>query len=137
LIELKTALFARFVLHEQPLRVSGEFEKLHAFVQVGAIGRLQPFDLAQAAILFLAPLVRHALEERRIDQPLELIDIHGVNALIKPLVFGLMAPDRLLVLAALVCVARVQRFAHPFEHFVVSIRCSRLSGASLNRPIGQ
>ena len=38
---------------------------------------------------------------------------------LKPLVFGLMALDRFLVLAALVGVAGVQRIAHPFQHLVV------------------
>ncbi|MGQ0444915.1 MAG: hypothetical protein ACT4O2_07280 [Beijerinckiaceae bacterium] len=52
--------------------------------------------------MLLAPLVRHFLEEGRIDEPVELIDIHGVNALIEALVFGLMPLDRFLVLATLV-----------------------------------
>ena len=38
---------------------------------------------------------------------------------LEPLVFGLMPLDRLLVLAALVGVAGVQRIAHPFQHLVV------------------
>jgi hypothetical protein len=63
----------------------------------------------------LAPLVRHPLKERRIDEPVEFIDVHGVNALIEPLVFGLMALDRFRALAPLVGVAGVQRLAHPFR----------------------
>jgi hypothetical protein len=47
---------------------------------------------------------------------IKLIDVHGMNALIEPLVFGLMALDRLLVLAPFVRMAGVQRLAHPFEH---------------------
>ena len=41
---------------------------------------------------------------------------------LQPLVFGLMALDRLLVLAALVGVAGVQRVAHPFQHLVVELQ---------------
>ncbi len=36
--------------------------------------------------------------------------------------FGLMALDRLLVFAALVGVAGVQRVAHPFQHLVVEAK---------------
>ena len=39
-----------------------------------------------------------------------------MNAFIEPLAFGLMAPDRLLVLAALVGMAGVERVTHPFQH---------------------
>jgi hypothetical protein len=49
------------LLCEQPSRVPGEFEKLHALVHVGATGRLQRFDFPEAAVLLLAPLVRHAV----------------------------------------------------------------------------
>jgi hypothetical protein len=38
---------------------------------------------------------------------------------LKPLVFGLVAPDRFLVLASFVGMARVERVAHPFENLVV------------------
>ena len=36
------------------------------------VGLLVPFDLSQAAILSLAPLVRHFLEESRVDRPSSL-----------------------------------------------------------------
>jgi hypothetical protein len=87
---------------------------------------LVPFDLPLAAILLLAPLVRHSIVEGRIHQTVELVDIHGVDAILKPLVFGLMALDRFLVLAALVGVAGVQRVAHPFQHLVVEAKPPRL-----------
>ena len=102
--------------------VARQFEKLNALVHVGFVGVLVPLDLALAAILLLAPLVRHFLEEGRVDEPVELVDIHGVDAILKPLVFGLMPLDRLLVLAALVGVAGVQRIAHPFQHLVVELQ---------------
>ena len=97
------------MLLEPLLGVPRQFEKLHALVHVGLVGVLVPFNLAQAAVLLVAPLVRHALEERRIDQPVELINIHGVNAVIEPLVLSLMALDRLFALAPFVGVAGVKR----------------------------
>ena len=75
---------------------------------VGLLGGLLPCDLAQAAVLLLAPLVRHCFEERGIDEAIKLIDVHSVHAILKPLIFGLMAPDRSFVLATLVGVAGVQ-----------------------------
>jgi hypothetical protein len=46
--------------------------KLDALVQIRLIGRSQALDLAQTAVLLLAPLVRHFLEEGRIDEAVEL-----------------------------------------------------------------
>jgi hypothetical protein len=65
-------------------------------------------DLALAPALLVAPLVRHSFVEGRVHQPVELIDIHRVDAVLMPLELGLMAPDRFLVLAAFVGVAGVQ-----------------------------
>jgi hypothetical protein len=70
------------------LGVPRQFQKLNALVQVGFIGVLVPVDLALAAVLLLAPLVRHFIEEGRIYEAVELVDINGVNAILKPLVFG-------------------------------------------------
>jgi predicted SnoaL-like aldol condensation-catalyzing enzyme len=47
-------------------------------------------NLALAAILLLAPLVRHFVEEGCVDEAVKLADIHGVNAILKPLVLGLV-----------------------------------------------
>ena len=75
--------------------------------------------------LLLPPLVLHPLEERRVDEPVELVDIHGVNALVEPILFGLVAPDRLLVFATLVGVTGVQRIAHPFKHLIFEAKVAR------------
>jgi hypothetical protein len=83
---------------------------------------LQALNFAQAAVLLLPPLVRYALEELRIDEAIELVDVHRVNAFIEPFVFALVTPDRLLMLAAFVGVAGVQRVAHPFHHLVVEAK---------------
>jgi hypothetical protein len=56
------------------------------------------------------------IEESRIDEPVELVDIHDVDAILKPFVLGLMPLDCVLVLAPFVGEAGVQRIAHPFQH---------------------
>jgi hypothetical protein len=78
--------------------------------------------ILNAAVLLVAPLVRHSLEKGRINEAIELIDVHGVDAILKTLVFGLVAPDRLLVLATLVGMAGVQRVTHPFENLVIEFQ---------------
>jgi hypothetical protein len=50
-----------------------KIQKRDAFVQIGFVGVLVAFDL---------------------HQPVELIDIRGVNAIAQPIVFRLMALDR-------------------------------------------
>ena len=44
------------------------------------IGVLVPVDLALAAVVLLAPLVRHFIEEGRIYEAVELVDINGAGA---------------------------------------------------------
>ena len=83
------------------------------------------------AVKFVSPLVRHLVEERSVHQPVELIDIHGIDAIFKPFVFGLMALDRLLVLASLVCMAGVQRVAHPFQYLIVEMQPTQEFGELL------
>ena len=102
--------------------VPRQFENLHALVHVGLLGRLVPFDLALAAVLLLAPFGRHLVEEVAVDAPVELVDVHGVDAVAEPVVFGPEPLDRLLVLAPLVGVAGVQRLAHPVQHLVVEAK---------------
>jgi hypothetical protein len=80
-----------------------------------------PIDLALAAILLLAPLVRHFVEEGCVDEAVKLVDIHGVNAILKPFVRGLVPLNGFIVLAPLVGMAGVQRIAHPLQHLVVEL----------------
>jgi len=94
------------------LSIAGEVEQRDALVLVGLVGALVSRDFALAAVLFLAPPVRHSLEEGGLDQSIELVDIHCVNAILQRLELGLVAPDRFLVLAAFVGVAGVQRIAY-------------------------
>jgi hypothetical protein len=84
------------------------------------------------SILLLALLVRHFLKEGQINQPVELVDIHGVNTILKPVVFDLMALDRFLVLAALVGVAGVKGIAHPIQHLVVELQLPEQFGELLS-----
>jgi hypothetical protein len=57
------------------LGVPGEFEKLHALIHVRLVGALVPFDLAEAAILLLAPLGRHFLEEGHEPEMFVVVDV--------------------------------------------------------------
>ena len=50
-----------------------------------AAGRLKWLDLAQGAVLLLTALVRRSFQEDRIDEPVTLLDVFGVNALISRL----------------------------------------------------
>jgi len=81
----QAAFFARFLLRKQPLGVPGKVEKRDTLVLVGFVGVLVPFNLAQAAVLLLVPLVRHFLEEGRINEAVKLVNIHSIDAVLKPL----------------------------------------------------
>ncbi|WP_309774556.1 hypothetical protein [Nitrobacter vulgaris] len=99
--------------------VPRQFQQSDSFGKIRFVCAPVPFDLALAAFLLFAPLVRHFFEEGRIHQSVELIDIHGVNAIVQPLRFRFKPPDRFLVLAAFVGVAGVERIAHPFQNLVI------------------
>jgi hypothetical protein len=78
------AFFARLLPFERLLGVPSEFEKRDTHVQVGLLGGLVPRDLAQAAVLLLAPLGGHLVEERAVHATVELIEIHGVDTIADP-----------------------------------------------------
>ena len=115
----QATFFTWFLLFEQPPRIPREFEKPHAFLKVRLIGGLVPFDFAQATILLGTPLSRHPIEKGAIHLPIELIDIHGVRAGLKPVVFGPQPPDCRFMLALLVGMARAERVANPGQDLVV------------------
>jgi hypothetical protein len=102
--------------------VSTEVQKRNAFFLAGFAGVLVPIDLSFTAVLFAAPLVRHCFNEGGVHQSVEPIDIHGVDPVLKALVFSLMELDRFLVLAAFVSKAGVKRTAHPFRHLMVKAK---------------
>jgi hypothetical protein len=74
-----------------------------------------PLNLAQAAVLLLAPLSRHLVEERAVYTPIELVEIHGVDTVAEPLVLAPEPLDRFLVIAPLVGVARMERLPVPIR----------------------
>ncbi|MEZ5598707.1 MAG: hypothetical protein R3E84_20440 [Pseudomonadales bacterium] len=76
-------------------------------------------DQRQALPLLLAPLRGLAVEEVGVDATVELVDVHGVDAVLQPVVLGLNAPYSILVMLLLVTVADTQGLGHPGEHLVV------------------
>ena len=101
--------FARFLLREQPLCVSRQFENLDALVHVGLVGLLVTVDLVQQAPLLLAPLTSEPIVEIPADLTVELIDIHGVYSIIEPLVFSLQPGDAVRMHATLVGMAGLKK----------------------------
>ena len=49
-------------------------------------------DGTEAALLLLAPMLRHCVEERSIHATIELVHVHGINPFPKTLVFRLQSP---------------------------------------------
>jgi hypothetical protein len=84
----QTPLFSRFLVFEQSLRIPRQFENPHPFFEIGLVGSLVLFDRALAAILLPTPFARHPLEKEAVDLPIELVQVHGVDAVLKPVVFG-------------------------------------------------
>ena len=82
-----------------------QLDELHAFFHVGFLCVLAPVDLALTAGMLFTPLVRYFFEERRINEAVELVDVHRVDPILKPLVSGLMAFNCLFLLPAPVGVA--------------------------------
>ena len=94
---------------EQVLGVLGKFEKLDALVHVRLLGILVPFDVVQAAILFLAPFSGHLVEKDRVHPSVELINIHRLDPLTETLVLRLKPFDRFLMFVPLVGMAGIER----------------------------
>ena len=88
-------------------------------------------DFPQASVLLLTPLGRHPVEERSVNTAVELVEIHCVDAVADPFVFGLKPLDCLLMLVPFVNMACVQRFPYPFEHFVVELELAQQIGKLL------
>ncbi|MBV9748509.1 MAG: hypothetical protein JO157_06830, partial [Acetobacteraceae bacterium] len=119
------ALLARFLSGEQPLRVSRQFEKLHALVHVGLLGGFVAVDLPLEPKLLRAPLPGEAVVEVTADLAVELIDVHGIDAIAQALVFGLKPADRRLVLPALVGVTGLKSLPYPGQHLVIEVQTAK------------
>src|SRR5215469_8708406 len=80
-----------------------------------------PRDLAQAAVLFRAPLGGHFVEECAVYAPIQLVQIHRVDTVTEPLVLGMEPPNCLLVLAPFVGMTRGECMADPVERLVIEM----------------
>lgn len=76
--------FGRGLLAKQPAWLLREFEQADALVEVGLVGVLVFADQRQALALFFAPLRGLAVKEVGVDAAVELVDVHGVDAVLQP-----------------------------------------------------
>ncbi|MGA7385005.1 MAG: hypothetical protein WBW81_10085 [Methylocella sp.] len=111
--------------------VPRQFENLHAFVHVGLVGILVTVDLALAAMLLLAPLSRHLVEESGVHAAVELVHVHCIEAFLEAVPFGAQPSDGFLLLPALVDVAGVERLTHPGQHLVIELESAKQHGELL------
>jgi hypothetical protein len=68
-------------------------------IDVGPVHRPPSVDLAIAAVLFLAPHIRHFFVESRFKDLVKLIDVHRTDSIVQALVLSLESIDSLLMLA--------------------------------------
>ncbi|HVC78265.1 MAG TPA: hypothetical protein VND96_17280 [Candidatus Micrarchaeaceae archaeon] len=85
--------------------ITGKFQQLDAVFDVALVGVLVDLNVAQDSVLFASPLGCLAVEERGVDPPVELIQIHGVQACLNLVVVSLQAGDGLVALVLLVRMA--------------------------------
>ena len=85
-----------------------------------------PFDVAWAAVLLAAPLVRH-LRKGPVTQSVEFVGVHRVDATIEAAELRFQSPDCLIMLAALLGMAWMKSVSHPFR--TSSSKWSRLRTA--------
>ncbi|MGI8740663.1 MAG: hypothetical protein ACR2KU_13985 [Gammaproteobacteria bacterium] len=65
-------------------------------------------DTIQAFLLLAAPLGGLAVKEVSVDPPIELVDVHRIDALLHSLILGLNSADRIVMVLPLVVVADPQ-----------------------------
>ena len=78
----------RFLLRVQEMGAAGEFENPDTFVEINSVSRLVVFDRLSDAVLFQAPFCCFTVEEISVDTFIELVDVHGVDAILEPREFG-------------------------------------------------
>jgi hypothetical protein len=96
----------------------GQFEESDTLIKVALVRCLMQGDFLHQFLLLDAPLFGHLDVERVVDAAIELVDVHGMNAVLEPITFSLQAGDRVVVFLALVRVALAQAGADPLQHLV-------------------
>lgn len=99
--------------------IAGQLEQLDTVFDVALVGVLVDLDVAQDSLLLAPPVPRLAVEEGSVDPSIELVQIHGVQACLNPVVVRLQAPDGLLALALLIGLTLAQSTRHPFDDIAV------------------
>ena len=85
--------------------ITGQLEQLDAVFDVALVGVLVSLDVAQDSVLLASPVGGLAVEERGVDPPIQLVQIHGVQACLNLVVVSLQAGDGLVALVLLVRMA--------------------------------
>src|SRR6516162_4628784 len=86
---------------------------------VGLFGVLVALDVAQTSLLLFTPLRGHSVVKVSADLPVELVDVHGVDPALEPIIFGPKPSNRLLMRSLFVRMTSEQRLVHPSQYFVV------------------
>ncbi|KQY28268.1 hypothetical protein ASD21_16135 [Caulobacter sp. Root1455] len=106
------------------MRILGQTQQSHSAVHVGIVGSVVPFDVLHASSLLIPPLGGHAIEEAAVDRSVQLVDVHGLDTLSKPLGLCLKPLDRRGALTHLVAEALLQRSLHELEDLIVEAQLS-------------
>jgi hypothetical protein len=109
-------LFTHFLPLVERCSSLREFEKPYTLIHVRLIRPLMLFDFAQDVRLFGTPRTAFLIKKCLGDGAVELIDIHGVQAMLKLLILLLERGDHLVMVALGVAVAGLECSDHPGQH---------------------
>jgi hypothetical protein len=121
-------LFAWLLFGEQALRGLGQFQEARSFVEITLVGGLVQGDFLHQLLLLDPPLFGHLHVEGTVNAAIELVDIHGVDAILNTVAFSLQACNRGLVLFFLVGMALAKRRTDPLHHLVGEAQAAKDQG---------
>ena len=88
-------------------------------------------NVSLAAFLLVAPLRAHALVEAFLNPPIQLVDVHDIDALLESVPFCLKPADRVAVFALLVGTALPESADDPLEYLVIDPQAGQVLGEQL------
>ncbi|WP_245318032.1 MULTISPECIES: hypothetical protein [unclassified Mesorhizobium] len=130
--EIQEPLFlVRRLFRKQSAGVACQLQQPDAVLHVRFLGATMTLYLAKQPRLFSSPLCRHPVVEGVVDAAIELVEIHGVQPNLEPIVLDLASMDRLFLLATLVGVAGHEGCLHPFQYLFVEMQSVEQLGECL------